>query len=55
MCVCVCQNDKLIEFNLLYTSQRLPSLPDKVFTRLDKLTRQNREAEWVSGCGVSVV
>ena len=44
------------EFNLFFTSQRLPALPEKVFTRLDKLTRQHRVQEWVSGsgCGVGV-
>ena len=53
----MCQNNKfnVYEFNLFYTSQRLPALPEKVFTRLDKLTRQHRVQEWVSGCGVGVV
>ena len=63
MCGCEgggCEGDvcvRVVRFNFFFTSQRLPALPEKVFTRLDKLTRQNRVQEWVSrcGCGVGVV
>ena len=45
---------RIISFNFFFTSQRLPALPEKIFTRLDKLTRQHRVQEWVSGCGCGV-
>ena len=59
MCMCGCEGGgcegdvcvrivRIVSFNFFFTSQRLPALPEKVFTRLDKLTRQNRVQEWVS-------
>ena len=65
MCMCGCEGGgsegdvcvrivRIVRFNFFFTSQRLPALPEKVFTRLDKLTRQNRVQEWVSGCGRGV-
>ena len=56
-CMCGCEGEvcvRIISFNFFFPSQRLPALPEKIFTRLDKLTRQHRVQEWVSGCGRGV-